>query len=149
MTPRLALALLPLALLTGCGGDGLSREAFVERAEAVCAEANRDLEAEREPETPAQIAPYFEQVLGTADAATRALEQLAADQPDAAELERIFLTPLRGQVDGLKDYLPEVQRAAEQGEQALDALQEPALPQADLPAMRAYGFDACVRTAEA
>lgn len=151
MLRRTAVApvLLSLALLSACGDDGLSKEDFVEQAEALCAEANTALEEEPEPEGPDEVGPYFETLLETADETTTELEELAADQPDEDELKEIFLDPLRGQVEELQDFLPQITEAAEQGEDAFNDLEEPDLPEADTDAMEEYGFDACVETAQA
>lgn len=144
-----APALLALALLTGCGGsDGLSQEEFVSQAEDLCSKANTELEGATAPTTPEEIGPYFQKLLDTADGTTQELEALAADQEDEEELQRIFLTPLRAQVDALQDYLPKVEEAAKAGPDALEGLKEPDLPDADTKAMREYGFEACVTTAE-
>jgi hypothetical protein len=140
--------LLCLVMLTACGDDGLSRAEFVSRAEALCGTANTALDDEPEPTTPQEIQPYFESLLATARETAEDLTALAADQPDAGAIDTIFLTPLRGQVAVLEEYLPKVQAAVEGGEQNLSALEEPDLPEADLDAMRDYGFDDCVQTAE-
>jgi hypothetical protein len=150
MRPRsLASVLLPVVLVAACGGsDGLPKEEFVERAEALCSSANDALDNEPQPESPEQITPYFERLLTTAEETTTELEELAADQPDEEEISRIFLTPLRGQVEVLQGYLPKVEEAVQEGEQGLAELPEPELPEADASAMRDYGFDACLETAQ-
>jgi hypothetical protein len=140
--------LLSLVLLSACGDDGLPKDEFVAKAESICKQANDKLEAEPEIENPDEIAGYFRKLLDTADEATKELEELAADQPDEDEINEIFLDPLRGQVDELQDFLPEVEKAIEdKGAEALDELEEPDLPEADAEAMEEYGFDACVETA--
>lgn len=165
-----ALVLLPLA---GCGGGddstvaspsrsasstpsatpsptptGLAKADYVAQSEAACAKANADLDAVPEPTTPAELEPAFGKILTIADTTTTQLEQLAAAQPDKAELDRIFLAPLRGQVSGLRTYLPQLTAAAQKGEAAVEALGQPDLPKADLAAMTAYGFKECVTTAD-
>lgn len=148
LRPR-TLLLLPLLLLPACGGsDGLPKDEFVAKAEAVCAKTNAALEDEKEPESPQEIEPYFSRQLKTAKDATEELEQLAADQPDEDQIRTIFLTPLRGQVEELETYLPRIAEAVEQGEQGLSELEEPDLPKADEAAMKEYGFDACLEVAQ-
>ena len=146
--------LLSLGLLTACSGGGedaepLPKAEFVDRAEAVCSDANARLEAEPEPTSPAQVEPYFDALVGIADDTATELEQLAADQPDKAEVDRIFLTPLRGQVAAVQAYLPKAKAALRESEKAFAALPEPELPEVDAEAMRSYGFDTCVETAQA
>lgn len=141
--------LLSLVVLTGCGSDGLPKDEFVSKAEAICEKANEDLDQEPELEDPDQITPYFERLLDTADEATSDLEELAADQPDEDEIQKIFLTPLRGQVEELQDYLPKIEEAVkDKGAEGLADLEEPDLPEADADAMEEYGFDACLETAQ-
>lgn len=156
-------ALLALALLTACSGgdggsdggsggadaDGLPKAEFVTQAEAICTQANAQLEAEPQPTSPAGIEPYFDALVRIADDTTTELEELAADQSDKAEVDRIFLTPLRGQVSAIESYLPTAKEALRQGEQAFAQLSPPALPEADVEAMKEYGFEACVETAQA
>jgi hypothetical protein len=153
-----APVLLSLALLAACGGgssgDGedekaLEKADFLAQAEKICADANTALQAEPEPTSPAGISPYFDKLVGIADSTTTDLEQLAADQPDKAEVDRIFLTPLRGQVEAIQAYLPKAKEALKQGEEAFTSLPEPVLPEADAKAMEGYGFDKCVETAQA
>jgi hypothetical protein len=166
---RCAPALLCLALLSACGGSssggsssggsssggagrgdsGLPKAEFLAQAEKICADANTALDAEPEPTSPEGISPYFDALLGIADDTTTELEQLAAEQPDKAEVDTIFLTPLRGQVEAIQAYLPKAKAALEQGQEAFTSLPEPMLPPADSAAMRSYGFDACVETAQA
>ena len=159
MLRRTAPVLLALAL-SACGGsssgssdeeqaEGLPKAEFVTQAEKICADANAALEAEPEPTSPAGISPYFDELVGIADGTTTKLEQLAADQPDKAEVDKIFLTPLRGQVEAIQAYLPKAKAALAQGEEAFTSLPEPELPEADTEAMKGYGFDACVETAQA
>ena len=155
MLRRLSPVLLCLALATACGGgddggsgsDGLPKAEFIRAAEAICKDANVELEAEPEPTAAAGVGPYFDTLVGIADTTTSELEELAADQPDKEEVDRIFLTPLRGQVSAIQDYLPKAKEALAQGEEAFTNLPEPTLPEADIPGMKAYGFETCVETA--
>jgi hypothetical protein len=147
-----SLLVLPVLLLPACSSsqdEALPKAEFLERAEAICSGANERLEAEPEPTAPSQVEPYFDALVGIADRTATDLERLAEDQPDAAELDRIFLTPLRGQVDAVQAYLPKAKAALRESEQAFAALPQPELPEVDAAAMEEYGFDACVETARA
>ena len=48
----------------------------------------------------------------------------------------------------LAAYVPQVGAAAKEGGEAVEQLAAPELPAADLEAMRAFGFEACVVTAQ-
>lgn len=157
MLRRCAPALLPLLLLAGCSGssssgeraEGLPKAEFLAQAEKICANANTALDAEPEPTAPAGISPYFDTLVGIAADTTSRLEAVAAGQPDKAEVDEIFLTPLRAQVTTIEAYLPKAKAALAEGEEAFTSLPEPELPEADTAAMEEYGFDACVETAQA
>jgi hypothetical protein len=159
--PLALSCLLPLVLLTGCGGGddspksdpsptqaAFGKAAYLARAEALCTEANEKIDAQPEPQTLQQLVPSFQETLQIADDYTTKLEQLAVAQPDKAKLDTIFLTPLRGQVTALRNYIPDVEAAVAKGEAAIQALPAPEVPEADLKAMRAYGFKSCVETAD-
>lgn len=152
MTRRLAaLALMPLAALTaGCGGDddkGLAKADYLAASEKICKAANDESDGLKEPTGPADVVPYFDEQIGIFDAATTKLEDLAAAQPDAANLKKIFIGPLRAQVEGFRAYKPKLEAAVKEGEEALAKLEDPVPVEADLDAMKAYGFDDCVESA--
>ncbi len=165
MTSRCAaLFLLPALLLAACGGGsdsgdaasptasatsaGLAKAEYLTKSEAVCTKANTVVDAQTEPTSGEEAVAQYDASLTLADTTTTELEELAADQPDAAQLQTIFLTPVRGQVAALTAYKPTVEKAAAEGPEAFDALAGPDLPEADLAAMKTYGFSACVTLAE-
>ncbi len=158
-TTRLAaFALVPLALLTACGGgskttdkvkaSGLSKADYVAKSEALCAKANKDLEGLPAPTGAADLASTLDAGLGIAKTTTESLQALGAAQPDAAELNKIFLGPIGTQITELTAYLEKLKVAAPQGDAALQALGDPKLTAADLEAMKTYGFKDCVETAD-
>jgi hypothetical protein len=114
---RLALAIVLLALLAGCGG-GNSRESFVEDANGICRESNErvkalgtpesftdtllyarraedavgdELDELRELDPPAELEGDFEAYLTTLEARQRQLELLAdaADRNNMADIQGI------------------------------------------------------------
>ncbi|MGZ6793009.1 MAG: hypothetical protein ACXVGH_13770 [Mycobacteriales bacterium] len=161
-----ALVAVPLALLlAACGGattgtrgggtpaasptaTGLSKADYLSRSEDVCARANANLPAPPNAHDPASVDDYFTLLEVTISAATDQLTLLAHRQPDRAELDRMFLTPLQGQVKGITAFAPRLEAALKSGPAAVRALGGPTLPAADLAAMRAYGFKACVKSAD-
>lgn len=158
---RTALAVLPLALLAACGGSsdkatstpsptpaGLSKAAYIAASEAICTKANADIDAVPAPASVKDFPTSLQSTLTIADKATTDLEALGAKQADSTELTKTFLGPLRAQVTAIRAFLPKVAEAAAKGQAAVEALDEPKVPEADLAAMRAYGFTACVKSAE-
>lgn len=158
------LVAVPLALLlAACGGGtgtrgggtpaasptatGLSKADYLSRSEDVCARANANLPAPPASRDAASLDQYFTAFEITINAAADQLTLLAERQPDRVELDRMFLTPLQGQVKGLTAFAPRLEAAVKSGPAAVRALGGPTLPAADLAAMRAYGFKACVESA--
>ena len=130
--------------LSACS-SGPSKEEYLSSAEEICTQANTALDDLAEPETPEQVTEVLDEAIAVVDGAVDELEGLDAPDGDGDELERTFLEPVRGQVDALEEIRPQVEEAVESGDpEALGDLPEPASPEADVEAMRAYGFDSCV-----
>lgn len=145
---RAPAVLLALLVLTGCGDDALSRRELVAQAEAICAEANAKIDAKPTATTPGEVVTSLKETLEIADEYTGRLERLAARAEDADDVREIFLTPLRGQVEALRKFVPQVEAAAPKGPAAIEALADPQLPEADAEAMRTFGFSSCLKTAQ-
>ncbi|MFP5218602.1 MAG: hypothetical protein ACLGIG_02535 [Actinomycetes bacterium] len=134
--------------LTACS-SGPSKEDYVSSAEQICADANTALEDLPEPQSPDQLTDVLEEGISVADGAVDELEGLETPSDDGQRIDEMFLEPLRGQVEAIREFAPEVEEAAASGDlEALSNLQEPDAPDADLDAMRDYGFDDCVTFAE-
>jgi hypothetical protein len=149
-----ALVLVPLALVAACsssGASGLSKSAYVQKAEALCAKANTDIDALTTPTDPAGLPAYVQSVVDIAANATTALGKLDAPSKDKAELDSKMLAPLRAQVSEGRGLVTKVRAAVASGDQkALGELvaSPPTMTKADLAWMRAYGFKACVTAAD-
>ncbi|HWH30935.1 MAG TPA: hypothetical protein VNU26_18590 [Mycobacteriales bacterium] len=134
--------------LTACS-SGPSKEDYVSSAEQICADANSELEELGEPESPDQLSDFLDEGIAIGDDAVEELENLEKPEGDADELDRIFLEPVRGQVDAIRELAPQLEEAvANEDLEALSELEEQQGPEADLDAMRDYGFDDCVEFAE-
>lgn len=144
--------LLPIVLLAACGGaSGPGKSAYLAQAEAICKKANSDVKALAVPSTPSALPAYVSTLLGIADAATTQLEKLAPPAADKAQLDKRFLTPLRGQIVEGRAYLGEIKKAVAANDQA--ALQKlvtnpPTASKADTAWMTSYGFVSCVEAAK-
>lgn len=175
MLRRTAPLLLSLALLSACGGEdgtatattpsptasatpaGLTKAEFVAKAEAVCSDAVAEIESVPEPTGPDDAQASFTATLAVASTSTTELERLAAAQPDAAELEEIFTGPLRENLTVAQEYFPKLIEAfaalaeSAQSGQAPEFPELPEMPELkdpDVEAMKAYGFDRCIKLAE-
>jgi hypothetical protein len=174
-TTRHALAAASLLLaLTGCGSDpgdaadgdaapassppasapastGLPKAEYLAQSEALCAQANEELDV-LDAQEPASFEAILEQFRAGTDIARRTTEQLAAlaaEQPDRVDLEGGLIRPLQAQVKAFEDYDAVLAQAVAQGPEAFDTLPELSPPPpAPLEALRAYGFDACVEAAD-
>lgn len=148
---RALLLLPPLVLLVACGGsdDEAQKEAFVERASAVCTEA---AEAEGElvfPTAPAEFAPYAEAVVGIAEQAQADLTALELPEADAEELRTRVLDPFADVVDEGRTFAADVRAAGEDQAKLLPLLgQVPDAGEVDLEYLRSYGLDTCADVIE-
>jgi hypothetical protein len=156
-TARLtAVAVLPLVLLTACGGgsdskkaSGLSKADYIAKSEALCSKADKDTDAlTPASDSPADITKALNDTLSLITKATAELTALADAQSDKAELHKIFIDPLQKQVVAYKAFLPTYVAALTQGADAADNLKEPDVESGDLAAMKTYGFKDCVTIAD-
>lgn len=160
MTSRAALlplVLLPL-LLAGCGGSGkdqvasgLSRSAYVSKAEAICTRINKEVDKLAAPTTPQALQAFVEQSLQIAEVGTGEIKALDPPQEDRAALKAKVLDPLDGQLAEGRAFLAKVKAAVAKNDQAaLGQLitHPPTGSKADLDWMRSYGFKACVDSAD-
>jgi hypothetical protein len=152
LSRSLALVAVPVALLTACGGSSsksLSKADYVKQSEAICAQANKAIDALPEPKAITDLPDLLANTVKIAKKATATLIDLGDAQSDKATLHKIFLDPIDKQVKAVEAYEPEVKAAVAKGEEAVSALKDPSSEvKADTAAMKTYGFDSCVTTAE-
>lgn len=150
-----------LVLVAGCGdgdggGDGgkvgaVSKADYLAEAEAICKSSNAERKQLETPTSVAGLAPYVSRVVAIADGATSKLRALTAPAADAAELQTKVLGPLEEQLSAGHTYADQVAAAAKANDTAaLGALlsDPPTKTRADLPFMKDYGFDECVKAAD-
>lgn len=160
MTPRPALVpllLLPV-LLAGCGGSaksstssGLSKAAYVSKAEAVCTRINTEIKKLAPPTTPKALQAFVEESLQIAEVGTGEIKALDPPSADRAAIKTKVLDPLDGQLAEGRVFLEKVKTAVAKNDQAaLGQLitHPPTGSKADLNWMRAYGFSECVTAAD-
>ena len=151
-------ALVVLLLVAACGGgpedDQQSpRETYVQAAEVICANANREL-AEATKQRPAAIdaiPPYVGRIVEIARKNVTSLGSLIQPGPDAADLNAKLLDPLREQLEVAERYEADVAAAAKAKDSAAVLRLVTAPPtetRADLAWMRSFGFEECVTAAD-
>lgn len=147
---RRALLLSTALLLAACGGGDDEKAAYVEQANALCAEAQADVEALTVPTTPDGFAPYAEDLVGIVEQAQTELEALTPPADDRQELEDRVFIPLQGLVDEGKQFVEEV-RAADGDQAKLLGLlsQRPSADDIDTDYLREYGAETCADAIEA
>lgn len=141
--PLLALAAVTVAV-SACGGDGgerLSEADWIAQADAVCAEAQAELDALPEPTTPAELTELAEEAVTIAEEQLSRLRELRP--PEAAEDDYTEMLDLTARQIELTGEIAEaaaardqarVEELIEQGEEVDD--------EADALAAE-YGFQVC------
>lgn len=150
------LLLVPVLLLTACGGGSadvgsISKADYIAQAEAICMKANTEQAALTTPTAINALAPYVSRIVAIADEATTSLQKLEVPKADAADLQKKVLSPLQAQLSAGHTYADEVTKAAKASDTtALVKLlsNPPTKTTADLPWMKDYGFDECVKAAD-
>lgn len=153
---RRALVVLALLVTPACGGgggggDADAKQAYLEKAEAICTRANEAQAAEPSPNDAKSIAVYVRRLVTLAGDAAAELAALEPPEDDAAELDAKVVRPLQEQLAVARDYAKQVEDAAASGDSAavLTLLgSAPTETKADLEFMREYGFTACVEAAD-
>lgn len=139
--PALAVAAVALAACGGDGGERLSESEWIARADAVCAEAQGEIDALPEPTNAAELAEQARQAVGIAERQLARLRGLRPPEAAEADYEAMLdLTERQIEITG------EIAAAAAARDQAaveeLVAEGEAVDDQADELAA-GYGFDSC------
>jgi hypothetical protein len=144
---RRALLLSTALLLTACGGgdsDEDPKQAYVEKASAVCEEAVTEFEALTVPTAPDGFAPYADQVVGILEKTEAELSALVPPEGDRAQLEQKALQPLSEVVEEGKAYAERVREAgADQGKLLTLLSERPSTKDIDQEFLRSYGLEPC------
>lgn len=153
---RRALVLL-LLLVAACGGGDVEqqspKEAYVQGAEALCANANRELaEANKQRPTAVDAIPaYVHRIVEIARKNVRSLGSLVQPGSEAGDLNAKMLDPLREQLKAAEDYEEKVQAAATAKDNAALfqlVTNPPTQTRVDLAWMKSYGFKECLKAAD-
>ncbi len=158
MRRTLLLAPVLLSLAAGCGGSSTTvqqvsaKDAYLAKAEAVCASANTELAAVKktQPTTSEALPAYVKAIV---DVGRKNVEQLGALEPpvgDKMQITAKVLDPLRAQVVIGDAFTAKVTTAVQKKDPGLIGLvtNPPTQTKADLNFMRLYGFSACVKAAD-
>ncbi len=146
MIPRRLLLLPVLALaVSACGGGSDDpKTAYVDKANAICSDADDDFAKVEQPTSVTTLVPFAERTLAIVRNAQRELAALTPPEADRAELETKALTPFAALVAEGESYVQKLKDA--NGDQAtlLPLLsQRPDASSIDLDFLRAYGLGTC------
>jgi hypothetical protein len=158
---KIRVALLPvlvLPLLAGCSGSskdqvssGLSKAAYISKAEAICSRINTEIGKLAAPTSPKAVEAFVEESLQIAEVGTGEIKALDPPEADRAAITAKVLDPLDGQLTAGRAFLVKVKEAvAKKDDTALGRLitNPPTGSKADLDWMRSYGFKQCVDAAD-
>lgn len=156
MKRPLLLVLVVTSLAAGCGGGGddepSAKQAYLVKAEAVCAKVNTEIDKAKKqrPTSADAVPPYVKRLIDLARTNVQELSALTAPPDDAADLKAKVLDPLTEQLKIGDAYSAKVDAAAKAKDPILLQLitNPPTETKADLTFMKAYGFKACVTAAD-
>lgn len=147
--------LLPVLLLTACSGgsgsSGVSKAAYLKKAEAVCTKAVTQQNALKAPASIPAFAVYVRSLVTIAQKTTESLAGLKPPDADKKALQDKVLTPLQEQLKTAQTFADNLEAATKKNDQAALnrlAANTPTKPKADLEFMRGYGFQSCVDAAD-
>ena len=150
---RRALVLPLVVVMAGCGGStgSGSKQAYLAKAEAICAKAIAERDAVPAPAKAADFQPYVHSLVDLASRTAPMVGALTPPKADAAALQAKVLGPLQEQLRDGQAYAAKVD-AATASHNALALLSlagnPPKTTRADLSYMRGYGFKACAKAAD-
>ena len=141
---RRALLLSTALLLTACGGGEDEKAAFVADAKAVCEKAAADTDALKTPATPAEFAPYADEIVRIAKQAQADLAELTPPEADEPDLQTKVLEPFADVVVEGEAFAKKVRAAGVDQAKLLPLLgQVPDSGEVDLEYLRDYGLGTC------
>ncbi len=153
MRRPLVLLLVLSALLAGCGGGkgAGAKQAYLAKAEAICAKAIKERDAVAAPGGAPDFQPYVHALVDIASRTATAVGSLTPPAADAAQLQAKVIGPLQEQLRDGQAYAAKVDAATTtHNSVALLNLagNPPKTTRADLAFMRTYGFKACAKAAD-
>lgn len=135
---------LVLLSLTACTEEGLSKEEFIQQADAICRQAEERTEQIDPPRTPEALAEFVDEAERITGKLLRDLRELEAPEEGRQTIDRLL-----EQIEAALATLPELKEAAEN--RAASRIQElgQELQQASSEAneiAQGYGLEVCGRT---
>jgi len=143
---QIARIVVGLALLAGtaCSDQGLSKEEFIERADAVCAEAEEQTKDLQPPRSPEELAEFTDEAQRITGELLSDLRELEPPEEGRETIESLLAT-----IEEALGYLPQIRDAAlERQAQRIQELGS-SLQQASSKAneiAQGYGLQTCGRT---
>ncbi len=150
--PR-TLVLLLVVAVAGCGArsGSAAKQAYLVKAEAICAKAITERNAVAAPAGAADFQPYVHALIDIASRTATTVGALTPPKADASALQAKVIGPLQEQLRDGRRYAAKVDAAtASHNTVALLTLagNPPKTTRADLGYMRTYGFKACAKAAD-
>lgn len=138
---RIVVAVMLAA--TACADEGLSKEEFIERADAICRESEEQTEEIEPPRTPEELAGFVDEAERITGDLLRKLRDLEAPEEDRQEIDALL-----NKIQEALGHLPEIGRAAE--EESAERIKQLGRELRDVSAeanemARDYGFEVCGR----
>lgn len=138
---RIVVAVMLAA--TACGNDALSKEEYIERADAICRETERQTQDLERPRTPEELAGFVDEAERVTADLLRQLRDLQPPEEDRQEIDALL-----NKIQEALGYLPSIARAAEERSAARIKQLGRELREVSSEAnemARDYGFQVCGR----
>lgn len=147
---RRALLLVPVLLLSACGGDDSDpRAEFLAAADTICAEAKADFDATTRPTDPDALDDYVDGIVRVLEQAQTDLAALTLPPDDAVDLRSELLDPLAADVKAAQEFAAKVRAADGNGAKLLPLLGQRPKTTVDVAYARSFGLGSCADAAEA
>jgi hypothetical protein len=153
MKRALVLVLLAAACGGSSGDSGNPKDDYLQKAEAICAKANTDIDAARKniPASTQEVPAYVHKLLDLAKQTLEDLSLLSPPKDDAADVKAKLIDPLTQQYADGQTFAGKVDEAAAKNDnQTLTqlVLNPPTKTRVDVAWMKSYGFKNCVTAAD-
>lgn len=96
-----------LLVLTSCGGDGLTKEEYIEQADQICAEADAKSRELQPPKTPAELESFVDKAEKVTGELLADLRELEPPEEGKETIDRML-----AKIEEAQSHLPDIAEAA-------------------------------------